>query len=90
LRQFVACAATAAISATDSQPLAKEDASLGHGYFTFAVVEGLKGKAEDKDEHTIRVDDLGHYIVKEVRNRSKKAQEPEYSTGIGDIILVKR
>ena len=62
----------------------------GHGYFTLVAIEGLKGKAEDADEHMIHAYGLGAYLAREVRRLSNNHQEPEFTSGLGDIVLVKR
>jgi len=69
----------------------KEDTALGHGVFTWASMEGLKGKAEDKErnEGVIRINRFGLWVSDEVFARTKGLQRPEYFTGRrGDDVLV--
>jgi adenylate/guanylate cyclase family protein/SAM (Sterile alpha motif) domain-containing protein len=46
-------------SATDSATEAQEDANLGHGIFTYALAEGLNGKADLMNKGAVRADS-GH------------------------------
>lgn len=54
LERFVALAATASAGSAAGTPVALEDDKVRHGYFTFAAIDGLKGKAEDSEEHVVR------------------------------------
>jgi hypothetical protein len=63
---------------------ALEDKGLGHGLFTFAVVEGLdgRGKLESKPEVTTK--SLADYVSKRVDELAKKVfseQDPQYFKG---------
>ena len=63
---------------------ALEDAKLGHGLFTYAVVEGLGGKGELGAKQQISTKDLADYVVKRVEQLAKALkgeQEPQYFKG---------
>ena len=75
-------------SSTGGPPLAQEDDNARHGYFTLAAIQGLKGKAENS-EHMIRAYGLGAYLAEEVRRLSRNHQEPEFNSGLGDVVIVK-
>ena len=63
---------------------ALEDASLGHGIFTHAVIEGLDGKGELAGKRRISTRGLAGYVVRWVGDLAKRlngAQEPQYFKG---------
>jgi hypothetical protein len=63
---------------------ALEDASLGHGIFTHAVIEGLDGKGELAGKRRISTRGLAGYVVRRVGDLAKRlngAQEPQYFKG---------
>jgi uncharacterized caspase-like protein len=63
---------------------ALERADLGHGLFTYAVVEGIDGAADVAHEHVIRTKELYEYVVKRVEDLAKQfrmTQEPQYFKG---------
>lgn len=63
---------------------ALEDNNLGHGLFTYAVVEALAGKGELAAKRQISTKELAEYVLKRVDELSKKlqrAQEPQYFRG---------
>jgi uncharacterized caspase-like protein len=63
---------------------ALEDRNLGHGLFTYAVVEGLEGKGGLAAKKQISTKDLAAYVVKRVEELAKKQQqeqEPQYFKG---------
>jgi WD40 repeat protein len=74
---------------------AMEDPSLGHGLFTYAVVEGLEGKAVMAPRNEISTSSLADYIVGRVGTLAKAlngAQEPQYFRGrdAQDFVLARR
>jgi uncharacterized caspase-like protein len=63
---------------------ALEDSNLGHGLFTYAVVEGLEGKGELVPKRQISTKALADYVLKRVAELSRqlqRAQEPQYFKG---------
>ena len=63
---------------------AMEDPKLGHGLFTYAVVEGLGGKGEPGAKRQISTKELADYVVKRVDQLAKAIkgeQEPQYFKG---------
>jgi uncharacterized caspase-like protein len=61
-------------SATDSQ-LAQERLELGHGLFTYALLEGLRGAA-DQDGDGVELGELGRYVSYWVREHTGDTQTP--------------
>jgi uncharacterized caspase-like protein len=61
-----------------------EDDKLGHGLFTYAVVEGLEGKGGNPQRHEITTKSLAEYVinrVEELAKAQKAQQEPQYFKG---------
>ena len=50
---------------------ALEDAALGHGLFTYAVVEGLEGKGDVGGRRQVSTRELASYLVRRVRQLAK-------------------
>jgi WD40 repeat protein len=73
-----------AYSASRFDQEALEDPKLGHGLFTYAVTEGLDGRAAMKSKNQVSAKDLADYVLKRVDQlaRAMKArQEPQYFKG---------
>ena len=71
-----------AASTFDQEAL--EDPALGHGLFTYAVVEGLEGKAALRTKGQISSKDLADYVSKRVDELARvmnARQEPQYFKG---------
>ena len=63
---------------------AMEDTALGHGLFTYAVVEGLDGRGGLDAKRQISTKELAAYVVKRVEELAKSLkgeQEPQYFKG---------
>jgi uncharacterized caspase-like protein len=79
-----------AYTASRFEQASLEDDTLGHGLFTYALIEGLDGKAaNDKREITTR--GLAAYVKKRVEElaRTKKVQqEPQFFPGGDDADYV--
>ncbi len=61
------------ITATGSEQFATEFEALGHGIFTYAVIEGLQGKADGLNpDKSITVRELTAYIESRVPELSEK------------------
>jgi uncharacterized caspase-like protein len=62
----------------------KEDGKLGHGLFTYAVVEGLEGKGGIAARRQISTKELADYVIKRVEELAKAqnaSQEPQHFKG---------
>ena len=60
---------------------AREDDKLGHGLFTYAVVEGLEGKGGIAAHRQISTKELADYVIKHVEELARAqnaSQEPQY------------
>ena len=62
----------------------REDDTLGHGLFTYALLEGLEGKGEISARRQISTKELADYVIKrveELAKAQKAEQEPQYFKG---------
>jgi uncharacterized caspase-like protein len=66
-------------SATDKETQAQERSELGHGVFTYALSEGLKGGAVSTKEGAINILQLGAFVSDEVKRLTNDEQEPTFS-----------
>ena len=77
-------------SATDSDTEAQEDANLGHGIFTYALAEGLNGKADLMNKGAVNITGLFNFVSNEVEELSKGEQEPTFSAaGVKNFAVTK-
>jgi WD40 repeat protein len=63
---------------------ALEDSKLGHGLFTYAVVEGLEAKGGFDAKRQISTRELADYVIRRVNELAKSLQgqqEPQYFKG---------
>lgn len=60
------------LTASGSEQLAGEFASIGHGVFTFSVLLGLSGKGDGDGDGKISVKELSYYIENTVPELSEK------------------
>jgi len=71
------------ITASGSQQLAGEFGQLGHGVFTYAVLEALKGNAS-KNDKKVTVKELTYYVEEQVPVLSEKYKgNIQYPTSYG-------
>jgi WD40 repeat protein len=63
---------------------ASEDDKLGHGLFTYAMVEGLEGRGAIAQRREITTKSLADYVIRRVEELAKAqnaSQEPQYFKG---------
>lgn len=76
------------LSASGSNELSIENSRIGHGVFTFHLLEGLRGKADFDGDGFITVDEAYDYVYQTVPDATGQLQHPvkkgEYE---GEIIL---
>lgn len=71
------------LTASGSEQYATEFAQLGHGVFTYALLEGLKGKADNGDKK-ITVNELKAWLESEVPELTQKYKgTPQYPASYG-------
>ncbi len=66
-----------AISASDGKQLSLELHEYQHGVFTYYLLEGLKGKADENHDAVIDVDEIWDYVKYQVKDTAKKAGNPQ-------------
>jgi uncharacterized caspase-like protein len=77
-------------SATDSQTLALEMETLGHGAFTFALTQGLGGGAVIEGDD-IELSGLMRYVSREVKRLTNDAQTPEINLSrVKDFVIARK
>lgn len=64
------------LTASSSEEVAKEDARLRHGIFTYWLLQGLHGKADADADEQIDVDELYNFVSETVRKATNGAQKP--------------
>lgn len=82
----------ALIAAGTAQQKAQEWREKQHGVFTYYLLEGLSGKADEEGKQFVTVDDLKTYALAQLRRwnveNSGLLQDPSSRTeGLGDMIL---
>lgn len=81
LAQLARSTGTFWITATGTQQFATEFAELGHGVFTYSLMEGLQGKADNGDKR-ITIKELSAYIENRVPELSEKYKgTPQFPSG---------
>lgn len=60
-----------------------ENQWVGNGYFTQALLKGLRGKADTNRDRSITAGELFSYIYSDVTRRTKSSQQPQHPQLIG-------
>ena len=72
--------------ACTGQEVAKEISRLGHGYFSHFILEGLKGKADYKNDGTVDLEELWMYVQDHMARGKEKQHPVRAGWIIGDVI----
>ncbi len=64
------------ISSCSANEISKEDDNLQHGIFSYYMLEGLKGRADQDGDGIITVSELFSYITRKVPQASAQDQHP--------------
>jgi len=75
---------TIVFTASAAGELSQEFENLGHGVFTYYLLEGLRGKADLDNDYTITINELMSYVEEQVKRKTKNAQNPTRSQTIYD------
>jgi len=75
----------AVITASGPNEVALEPADLGHGIFTYCLLEGLSGKADRNGDGVVTVSELYPYVEDQVERRSRAAGGRQRPLMKGDI-----
>lgn len=69
---------TIILAASGLDEVAREDSSLGHGIYTYCVLEGLEGSADtNPKDKKVTVGELAEYLSLQVNQLSKKLKNQE-------------
>jgi hypothetical protein len=75
-------------AATDKDTVAQETNQLRHGVFTYALSQGLNGKADFGNRGSVNVLALGAYVSDEVKRMTNDEQEPVFSaSGVKNFVM---
>ena len=66
----------------------KEDRGLGHGAFTYSILEALDGRADRDGDGALSVSELFGYVAKRVPSLTGGQQHPYHKTEGTDLILL--
>lgn len=65
------------VASSDSDEYSMENNWVGNGYFTKALLKGLRGMSDKNADKQVTLIELFSYIYKDVTNRSGKEQSPQ-------------
>jgi uncharacterized caspase-like protein len=76
------------LTASGPNEVSKEEDSLGHGVFTYCLLQALRGKGDIDQDGLITVDEAYHYLSKIVPKATGQKQHPVKKGEVeGQIIL---
>ncbi|HRW92980.1 MAG TPA: caspase family protein [Thermotogota bacterium] len=61
----------------------------GGGYFTHALIEGLKGNANANNDDTIEMGELGSYVEERVKRETENEQKPIYFGTLSQMVIAR-
>ena len=84
----------AILAAADTNEVALERPELGHGLFTYYLLQALRGKADTKGKGYVTLQDVYGYVYDRVARYSRKVggnQNPKLlAQSVGEIVLAGR
>ncbi len=78
------------LTASGANEVAEERAALGHGVFTYYLLEGLEGGADDNCDGLVTFDEIYRYTFREVSLETGGRQNParkQSGTQVGEIVV---
>ena len=66
-------------TASAAGEVSQEFPDMGHGAFTYYMLEGLEGKADYNNDYTITINELMQYVEEQVKRKTHGAQNPTRS-----------
>lgn len=66
-------------TASAAGEVSQEFPELGHGVFTYYLLEGLKGAADANNDYVVTVNELMGYVEEQVKRKTRGAQNPTRS-----------
>lgn len=74
----------AIFTASAAGEVSQEYPELGHGVFTYYLLEGMKGEADLNNDYTVTINELMQYVEDQVKRKTKGAQNPTRSQTMFD------
>jgi uncharacterized caspase-like protein len=71
-------------TASAAGEVSQEYPELGHGVFTYYLLEGMKGEADLNNDYTVTINELMQYVEDQVKRKTKGAQNPTRSQTMFD------
>jgi uncharacterized caspase-like protein len=71
-------------TASAAGEVSQEFPDLGHGVFTYYLLEGMKGEADLNNDYTVTINELMQYVEDQVKRKTRGAQNPTRSQTIYD------
>jgi Caspase domain len=88
LDRIASAKGTVILTASAANEVSTEDVKLGHGVFTYYLIEGLRGKADTDNDGLISVDEAYQYVSEKVTRATGQEQHPvKKSTVEGNLIM---
>jgi uncharacterized caspase-like protein len=66
-------------TASAAGEVSQEFPDMGHGAFTYYLLEGLEGKADLNNDYTVTINELMQYVEEQVKRKTHGAQNPTRS-----------
>ena len=76
------------LTASDANQLSVESPEVGHGLFTYYLLQGLGGTADLDSDGAITVREIHLFLQRKVHERSGGNQTPQLYS-IGDMVIVR-
>ncbi|MCD6405838.1 MAG: caspase family protein [Planctomycetes bacterium] len=76
------------ITASGANELAQETDELGHGVFTYYLLEGLRGAADSDSDGVVTLTEAYQYVSKRVPEATGQRQTPQFSGDLGGELLL--
>ncbi len=70
---------TVVFTASAAGEVSQEFPELGHGAFTYYLLEGMQGKADYNNDYTVTINELMQYVEEQVKRKTRGAQNPTRS-----------
>ena len=76
------------LTASGPNEVSVEDDELGHGVFTYYLLQGLRGNADMDGDDMISIDELYSYVSKKVATATGQSQHPVKKGSVeGQLII---
>ena len=75
----------AILTASNTKEVSYELPELGHGIFTYYLIEGLKGKADLNRDGTVTLQELYEYLAEQVTKRSRSVGGNQHPVMKGEM-----